>query len=204
MIKKLSVSLTAVMAFLAITVGTASAHVIVTPDQVGIGKVQTFSTGVPSEKDSPTVSVRVLIPDSLTEVSPNVKAGWQIDVKKSGTGDSAKTTEIDWTGGSIAKGFHDDFSFSARVPSSPSTLDWKAYQTYQDGSVVSWDQSPVAGKANDDSLTPYSETMVINDLTATPASSADTATMNRANIAISLSIVALGLSVFIFAASRRK
>ena len=52
------------------------------------------------------IDVRLIVPDNLESVSPNVKPGWKIDVKKTGEGDNAKVTEIAWTGGSIPIFFH--------------------------------------------------------------------------------------------------
>ena len=147
--------------FLAVTL--VSAHVVVKPSQVGIGAFQTFVTGVPNEKDNPTIAVRLVIPDGLKFVSPNVKPGWKIDLKK--TADNV--TEINWSGGQIPAGFRDEFNFSAQAPASETTLKWKAYQTYQNGQVVSWDQEPTSNP-EDESVTPYSTTKVVNDLAKPP------------------------------------
>lgn len=129
------------------------AHVVVKPSEVGVAAFQTFSVGVPSEKDNPTIALRLVVPSGLQEVTPNVKSGWNIDVKK--TGDNV--TEISWTGGSIPPQQRDEFLFSAQVPAKETTIQWKAYQTYEDGSVVAWDQ-------DSKSETPFSETKIINDL----------------------------------------
>src|SRR5258708_680758 len=86
----------------------AFAHVIVHPSQAGVAAFQEFSMSVPTEKDNPTVGIKLLIPDGLQMVTPNVKAGWTITVKKNGTGDTAPVTEIDWTGGSIPSGQRDE------------------------------------------------------------------------------------------------
>ncbi len=151
------------------------AHVSVKPSQVNIGAFQTFTTGVPNEKDMPTVGLRLVIPDNLEHVSPNVKPGWTVSVKTTGEGEEAKVTEISWTGGSIPAGQRDDFLFSAKAPSEAGNIAWKAYQMYQDGTVVAWDQDPNAPKASvthgneEVSSTPYSVTKVVNDLTASSA-----------------------------------
>ncbi|HVS79355.1 MAG TPA: DUF1775 domain-containing protein, partial [Candidatus Paceibacterota bacterium] len=104
----------------------ASAHVIVHPSEAGVASYQTFDMSVPVEKDFPTVALKLLIPDGVTNISPTVKPGWTIDVKKDENGNA---TEIDWTGGSIPVGERDDFTFSGKVPAAATTLAWKAYQT---------------------------------------------------------------------------
>lgn len=147
------------------TVGIASAHVVVKPASVGVGAYQTFTIGVPVEKDMPTTGMRLVIPEGLKSVTPNVKPGWTINVKKEGEGENAKVTEIDWTGGSIPAGQRDDFLFSAQAPSSEGEVHWKAYQTYADGSIVNWDNDPKAMHGDDDSAGgPYSVTKIVNDL----------------------------------------
>lgn len=191
------------------------AHVVVRPDKVAIGKFQTFTIGVPNEKDIPTVGVRLLIPEGLQHVTPNVKSGWNIEVKKEkvyegmkgetlNTGEEApyteKVTEIIWTGGSIPAGQRDEFLFSAQVPAETTTLIWKAYQTYEDGTEVAWDTEAEEVTSHDDDAEdehkketgPYSRTEVINDLQDGNMSSAVNTT--KSNMPLYVSFFALGLS----------
>lgn len=216
------------LASLVLFAQSVSAHVVVSPKEVGVGKFQTFSVGVPVEKDMPTTALRLVVPDGLNYVTPNVKPGWKIEVKKepvmkdgkqvmSEDGDEKveRTSEISWTGGSIPAGQRDDFLFSAQVPATTTTISWKAYQTYADGSIVAWDASPQAvadqKKAMDEAmkkepnmkmdevtLKPYSETKVVDDLAAVNSTSASTtsaadlksATRN-AKVALVVSVVGL-------------
>lgn len=184
------------------------AHVSVKPNQVNVGSFQTFTTGVPNEKDIPTVGLRLIIPEDLEHVSPNVKPGWVISVKKTGEGEEAKVTEISWTGGSIPAGQRDDFIFSAKAPSAAGNIAWKAYQTYQDGTVVAWDQDPNAPKTSVDhdsqemSSTPYSVTKVVDDLTASsspvvmqPEKNNNSSEMIFSISALLLSFAAIGLAL---------
>ena len=162
----------------------ASAHVIVTPSSIGIGTDDVpFTAGVPNKKNIPVIGLKLLIPSGLADVVPNVKPGWTIAIKKNGD----YVTEIDWTGGNIPVGERDQFTFSAQVPADPTTLAWKAYQTYKDGSVVAWDEDPT----NLTSTNPYSETQVINDLAAPqPSWFAE----NGAMLALMLSVLAIVLA----------
>lgn len=139
---------------------SASAHVVVKPSQATIGAYQVFTTSVPNEKAIPVTGVRLVIPDTVESVTPTVKQGWQIETKKKGD----VVTEISWAGGAIDPGLRDEFSFMAHVPSQPGEIHWKAYQTYQDGSVVSWDQKPSDDHAHGDTdKGPYSTTVVKSD-----------------------------------------
>jgi uncharacterized protein YcnI len=143
------------------------AHVSVEPKSIGIGSFTTFTISVLNEKEIPTTAVRIVLPDGLKEVSAYAKPGWQVTAKSTGNGDQAKVTELTWTDGSFGKDLRDEFKFSAQVPANPTALAWKTYQTYQDGSVVSWDQAPKEGA--DDSTGdagPYAISEVVNDLVA--------------------------------------
>ena len=163
---KNSVLFIAPLAVVAASVGTASAHVVVKPSSVGVASFQAFGTSVPNEKDVATTSLRLIVPYGLKYVSPTVKPGWTVTSKTSGTGESATVTELDWNGGSIPAGQRDDFTFSAQAPAAPTTLMWKAYQSYANGQVISWDQAPDSKNLDSEGVTPYSRTDVINDLAA--------------------------------------
>jgi len=59
------------------------------------------------------------------------------------------STAITWSGGEIGAGYRDEFTFSAKTPDQPADLQWKAYQTYGDGTTVSWDQQPTSANSED-------------------------------------------------------
>lgn len=196
MIKQLiTSSLVAAVAVIALPL-SALAHVAVSPAEVGVGKRQVFSVGVPNEsKTAQVVNVRLVIPEGLESVRPNVKPGWTIEVKKSGTGEEAKVTEIVWSGGSVPVDQRDEFLFQGKAPASTGDLNWKAYETYSDGTVVGWDQEP-KGDGHSEGTKPYSITKVVDDLSgkdATPAASSESTDDSRANLA--LAVGGLGLVV---------
>lgn len=189
----------------------ALAHAVVSPSSADVAQTVTFSLSVPSEKPQATVSVRLLLPDGLNYVTPFVQAGWQINLIKTG-GDpnstdpdsdpTVKVTEIDWTGGSIPSGQKDLFLFSAQVAAKATTLNWKAYQTYADGSMVAWDQDPNSTQASIDlsKTGPYSTTKIIDDLGAsTDNTVTDQAALNKKiNWVMALSIAALSIALSSF------
>jgi uncharacterized protein YcnI len=132
---------------------------------VPVASFQNFTIGVPVEKQVPSTAIRLVLPENLKYVTPNVKPGWNIEIKKHGEGESAKVTELIWSGGLIPAGQRDDFVFSAQVPPQTTTLQWKAYQTYQDGSVVAWEADPNSKSEDFSKVGPYSQTKIINDMT---------------------------------------
>ncbi len=194
---KLHIVLSLAIFFFFVSSFPVFAHVVVKPGQAGVATFQTFTIGVPNEKDNPTVALRLVVPDGLNHISPNVKPGWKIEIKKEGEGESAKVTEISWTGGSIPEGQRDDFLFSGQVPAEGTTLTWKAYQTYQDGSVVSWDQDAKdmpdedKEKMEEQGKGPYSTTKVINDIATTASEEKPVKSTSTANV---LALAALALA----------
>lgn len=179
------------------------AHVIVHPSQIGIATVQEFTLTMPNEKNIPTVALKLVLPPGLADVIPNETPGWTVSTQTKNN----HVTEIDWTNGNLPVGQRVDFLFQAQVPPTPTILKWKAYQTYSDGEVVSWDQAPASDNPMDmkgmtmkdfTKMGPYSTTQVINDLTgsnmAMSQSSADTSS-NTENMALGISIIAGILSV---------
>jgi uncharacterized protein YcnI len=198
--KKIVVIFVSVILTFFLTSPLAFAHVVVKPAQVGIGAFQTFTVGVPNEKDNPIVGLRLVIPEGVQQVTPNEKPGWTITMKKTGDGENTKVTEITWTGGSVAAGLRDDFLFSVQVPSKETQLVWKAYQTYENGEVISWDQTPTKEEKDDDSAMkgPYSQTEIIDDLKTSKKE------VPSNNNALQLSIIALALAAVSLALQLRK
>lgn len=194
------------------TAPLALAHVVVKPNEVKSAAFQTFTVGVPNEKDLPTVALRLVIPEGLKHVSPNVKPGWTISVQKSDEGEDAKVTELSWAGGSIPAGQRDDFFFSAQVPAETGDLNWKAYQTYQDGTVVAWDQDPNAPKPSADhneaednhGINPFSTTKVVDDLSVKPAELMSDNQPQASNTPMLFSVIALLISFAAIGLALRK
>lgn len=199
-VRKFALVGTLAVAGILVTPGLAFAHVVVKPSEALTGAYQTFTTSVPNEKDVAVTGIRLVIPESVESVTPTVKPGWKITTKKSGD----TITEISWTGGTIPAEQRDDFTFSAHLPSTSGDIVWKAYQTYQDGSVVSWDQKPAEDhghESEDESKGPYSVTTVKDEATDGAAMTQD-GTSNGALYVIG--IAALALSAFaVFKAAKK-
>lgn len=181
----------AALVFFSLAVPVAFAHSVVSPSQTLTSKYENFSLGVPSEKNSATIDVRLLVPDRLDNVMPFVKPGWKIVVSKNSAG---KVTQIEWSGGSIPAGEKDIFLFTARTPQTPTELVWKAYQTYADGEVIAWDQNPMNGATK--SANPYSVTDVVADTPVEPAAThGSSLPLVTAIAALVVALAALAFSV---------
>lgn len=178
----------------------AFAHVVVRPDTAGIGSFQTFTVSVPSEKDFATVELHLLLPDGLEFVTPSVKPGWNVEVLKHAFPSGEHPYEIQWGGGSVPGHFRDDFTFSAKVPTTPAVLQWKAYQKYSDGSVVSWDLGPDLrqptkpdGSPDFSSKGPYSKTNIVDDLGVSKTNKDASFSISIAALLVALASAAVSL-----------
>lgn len=179
------------MAIAVVASSAVSAHVVVTPKTVAPASYVTFNVSVPNERDVATTEVELLIPASLGSVKPTVNGDWQVTVAKEGD----NVESITWRG-SIPVDQRADLTFSAQAPASATTLDWKAYQTYQDGVVVKWDQTPT-----DTSETPFSVTKVAD---AEASGDRVERAQSTANMALVVSVAAIVISVGSLFVGRRK
>lgn len=201
----------AIFAVIISAASTAYAHVTVTPSEAVSAGYQTFTVNVPNEKDIPTTSLRILIPSEVTNVTPTQKTGWQIAVEKGEGSDSENVRSIIWGNGTIEKGLRDEFTFSAKVPEKTGEIQWKAYQAYADGTIVSWDQKETESGHNeeDKNTGPFSVTKVVagtdDDATAEKNSQAilDAKRTADRSFYIAIAGVVVGL-IAVFHATRRK
>lgn len=178
----------------------AYAHVVVKPAEVLTAGFQTFTIGVPNEKESATTSIKLDIPNGLKYVQPTQKAGWDISVDKQGAGEDATVKSITWSGNTVNAGFRDEFTFSGQVPAKATELDWKAYQTYADGTVVSWDKATQGESSESATSGPFSITKVVSETAADAStkkanqSSTDAKTAADTALYVAVAGVILGLA----------
>lgn len=140
----------------------ASAHVTVNPNTAQQGAYTKISFRVPNEeKDQSTTALEVDLPADHPIASVSVKPvpGWTATATTSTLATPIKTddgdvtqavTKIVWTGGKIDPGQFQEFDVSlGPLPKDTDTLVFKALQTYSDGTVVRWIDTPPAGQEAD-------------------------------------------------------
>lgn len=201
LLKRLSLSAVVMFVFVGLSATSVSAHVTVKPGEVPTSTYQVFTVSVPNEKEIPTTSVRVEVPENITNVTPTKKAGWEIEVSRNGE----NVSSITWKGGEVPDGLRDEFTFSAKTPAEAGSVNWKAYQTYSDGTVVAWDQAETGDGHGDENKGPFSVTSIVaqtqNETVNNKEVSEANAKADRANyIAIAAVVVAL---IAIFFATRK-
>ena len=158
MIRHLSAALGA--AALTAFANTAHAHATIEVKQAPAGSYYKMNLRVPHGCDgSPTVKVRVQIPDGVTGVKPQPKPGWKLTIVKAkyaepiDDGHGGKITEgvkeITWTG-QLLDEHYDEFWARMKLPDKAGeTLSFLTVQECKKG-VHRWIEVPEAGKSVDD------------------------------------------------------
>lgn len=156
---------------MALGLGTASAHVNVSPASTTAGGYTQLNFSVPSESDTAlTEKIEVQLPtDSpFTSVRAKPVEGWTAEVVR---GELPEPVEIDgatitegvlsviWTADSeedqLTADEYQIFSLSVgRLPEEGTTVTLPAIQTYSDGSVSSWDEVAEEGAEEPESPAP--------------------------------------------------
>jgi uncharacterized protein YcnI len=111
----------------------ASAHVRVLPEEVPAGSFEVFTIRVPTEKDIPTTGVRVEVPEGFTISRVEPVPGWNYELEEDGV-----VSAITWSGGEIGETEFQQFDIQGQTPEESGEYSWRAFQTYEDGSVVEW------------------------------------------------------------------
>jgi uncharacterized protein YcnI len=118
----------------------AWAHVVVSPEEVAAEDYATLTVSVPTEKEVPTTKVRVEVPDGFVLSGVQPVPGWDSSFEE----DGGLITAVTFSGGEIRPREFQQFLVQAQAPKEPGEYPWKAFQTYQDGSVVKWTGPPDA------------------------------------------------------------
>lgn len=116
----------------------AGAHVTVVPGTVAPGAFEVFTLRVPTEGTSSTAKVELRIPQGLTFYSYEPVPGWKISTLKTRTGRVYALV----VRGRLGVGQFQRFAFVGAAPDHPTTLSWRAIQTYRNGKVVRWVGAP--------------------------------------------------------------
>lgn len=118
--------------------GTAEAHVQLSPTVVAPGDPVEFTVVVPSERPAHTTKVDLKLPPGVIPFAYGETPGWKRELI---TASNGAIERVVWTG-RLAEDGYARFSFLAGTPERPTTLTWKALQTYDDGTVARWIGSP--------------------------------------------------------------
>ncbi len=116
-------------------VGSAFAHVTISPTESSTGTTETYTMNVPTERDTATVRIEATFPMGMTVSDFESKTGWAVEPEINAEGHVVSAV---WSGGSIPPGQAEQFSFTARNPGAATTLMWQVVQIHADGSIGEW------------------------------------------------------------------
>ncbi|MBR0753452.1 DUF1775 domain-containing protein [Bradyrhizobium jicamae] len=150
--------LLALAAFAGFT-GGAQAHVTLAQSEAPVGTSYRATFRVPHGcGDSPTLKVRVRIPDGVVGVKPMPKAGWQIDLVK-GSYDKSYAMyhsnvtegvkEVSWTG-NLPNDYYEEFVISVYLTDDLAPgrmLYFPVVQECEGGGAHRWIEIPTSGKS---------------------------------------------------------
>ena len=144
----------------------AFAHITLETQEAPVGGTYKAVLRVPHGCDgSPTVRIRVQIPEGVIAVKPMPKPGWTLETVKGkyaasydyyGTPTSEGVKEVVWSGGKLPDEFYDEFVFRGYLTAGlkPGThLYFPVVQDCETG-TDRWIEIPAEGKDSDDYETP--------------------------------------------------
>ena len=116
------------------TAGVASAHVVVSPEEVPAGEYEKLTVAVPTEREVPTTQIRVEVQEGFEVLGVRPEPGWDYDFEE----DAGTITAVTWSGGNIEPREFQEFTIQTRTPEEGGEFAWNAFQTYENGEVVEW------------------------------------------------------------------
>jgi uncharacterized protein YcnI len=117
-----------------VVTSVASAHVRVLPEEVPAGTFEVFTVRVPTEKDISTTGVRVEVPEGFTISRVQPVPGWDYELEE----EAGVVRAITWSSGELGATEFQQFDVQGQTPEDAGEYPWRAFQTYEDGSVVEW------------------------------------------------------------------
>jgi uncharacterized protein YcnI len=146
---------------LLVACGMAHAHVTLEVSEAPVSSTYKAVLRVPHGcEGSPTIAVRVQIPDGVIAVKPMPKPGWELTTKIEPYATPVKyfedtltegVKEIAWTGGKLLDEWYDEFVFRGRLPDvgEGTKIYFPVVQECEQG-TERWIEIPAEGKTADD------------------------------------------------------
>jgi uncharacterized protein YcnI len=154
--RKFLLAATAVVAW----TGSANAHAVLERREAPADSYFKAVIGIPHGcEGSPTLRVRIRIPEGVISVKPQPKPGWDLSIRKEklakpvnaghGRMIDEEVAEITWSG-RLLNEHYDEFLFQVKLPDTPGeTLYFATVQECEKG-VHRWIEIPAAGKSPGD------------------------------------------------------
>jgi periplasmic copper chaperone A len=144
-----------------VTCGAANAHVTLEASEASVSSTYKAVLRVGHGcEGSPTVAIRVQIPEGMIAVKPMPKPGWELTTKIEPYTQPVKyfedtltegVKEIAWTGGKLPDEWYDEFVFRGRLPDEGAgTIVYFPVVQECEAGVHRWIEIPAEGKTADD------------------------------------------------------
>jgi len=135
------------LTFMCLLPTPAMAHIVATPNHAAAGEYTEISFRIGHGCDGKaTTGIAITMPKGLTEVVPQYKYGWPVEVRTAGPQPGAEVNEVLWSKFLLPPNLFDDFTFLIKLPKTAGqTLWFPVTQTCGD-TTVRWDQIPAAGQ----------------------------------------------------------
>lgn len=134
----------------------AHAHVVLKEATAVSGSYHVATFRVPHGcGSSPTVALRIAIPEGIVVAKPVPKPGWRIEITREaltspvvqeGRTLTERPREISWTGGPLPDEYLDEFSILFRLPARVGPLWFPAVQVCETGETR-WIEVPAEGRS---------------------------------------------------------
>jgi uncharacterized protein YcnI len=155
-----------VLAFSSVSISSAIAHLTLERQEAAVGSSYKGVMRVPHGcAGSPTIRVRIRIPDGVIGVKPMPKPGWTLETTKGPYGKtyemahakiSEGVREISWSGGRLPDDQYDEFVFTATIADDLAPGAKLFFPTVQDCETGAerWIDIPADGKNGHDLKSP--------------------------------------------------
>src|ERR671925_2035829 len=120
---------------LLIALSTAWAHIDIEPKETIPSRWEGFLINVPTETQSPTVEVRLVIPEGFEVEAVGHRTDWDVALRRDARG---FIREIVWSGRQIPPLTFEEFKLLAKAAKSPGPYEWQAWQRYADDQESTW------------------------------------------------------------------
>jgi uncharacterized protein YcnI len=141
----------------------AAAHIVIADNSGAAGAYHVAAFRVSHGcGDSPTVSIRIEVPASITTARPQPKPGWILRVERaplprpirteSGVDQAERIAAVTWMG-RLDRDSFDEFALLVKLPDSPGPLYFPTLQRCEMGETA-WTQVPAKGQVRGDLKSP--------------------------------------------------
>ena len=159
------------------SVSTAWAHIDIEPKETIPSRWETFILNVPTETESPTVEVHLVIPEGFEVEAIGHRTDWKTTVRRDGRG---FVRDIVWSGGQIPPLTFEEFKLLAKAAKASGPYEWQARQRYADDQESRWTL----------------RTIVQAEGSGLPSQKAEEA-LKTAQVAMTVSFLAIGVATMV-------